>query len=149
MFLPQKVWGDFPVFCSLRVLVVFGDTSALLSVAEHPLRRALTGLRGTCGTRRSVREVGQCCRQEGGKTTPWGEEELGMGQNFKPPGDRGFWSMFPLTGASFWVHMFDPQPVSVPPIAVLFRLAWLKIEGTGLDGFYSHLPGKPADLSVL
>ena len=28
----------------------------------------------------------------------------------KPPGDRRFWSMFPLTRVPFGVPIFDPQP---------------------------------------
>ena len=28
----------------------------------------------------------------------------------KPPGDRRFWSMFPLTRVPFWVQIFDPPP---------------------------------------
>ena len=28
----------------------------------------------------------------------------------KPPGDRRFWSLLPLTRVPFWVPMFDPQP---------------------------------------
>ena len=36
------------------------------------------------------------------------EPYLGMGQNQTTRGP--FWSMFPFTRISFWVHIFDPQP---------------------------------------
>ena len=31
----------------------------------------------------------------------------------KPPGDRRFWSMFPLTRVPFWVYIFDPPPTGL------------------------------------
>ena len=36
----------------------------------------------------------------------------GYGSKIKPPGDRRFWSMFPLTRVPFGVPIFDPQPTS-------------------------------------
>ena len=37
-----------------------------------------------------------------GKTWVW--------VKIKPPGDRRFWSMLPVTRVLFWVPIFDPQP---------------------------------------
>ena len=34
----------------------------------------------------------------------------GVWGKIEPPGDRRFWSMFPLTRVPFWYRFFDPQP---------------------------------------
>ena len=56
---------------------------------------------------------------------PGRKEIIWVGVKIKPPGDRRFWSMFPLTRAPCWVPFFDPHPspsdLSAHPNAVQAR----------------------------
>ena len=65
----------------------------------------------------------------------------GVWVKIKPPGDRRFWSMFPLTRGPFWVHIFDPQPLEE---FVTARQSRLKAKVTSPSCGTSQAPGGSA-----
>ena len=39
----------------------------------------------------------------------------------KPPADRRFWSMFPLTRVLLWVHSFDPESYMAEQLSIFLQ----------------------------
>ena len=124
----QRTWpGRMDITTCFQCYLLVVSVSTLLACAQASGCWQTLSSNQACG-RRASRNGPFCWAGVKNRTPKW------VWIKIKTPGDRRFWSMFPLARVPLWVRIFDPQPNGGFPLWLSFesraknasaRISWL------------------------